>query len=111
MIKIFIDDVRDPSFIGWDISECKVFRTSNEAITFLLPVLQDADQNIKISFDHDLGFADDTTFIASLLEEAAFKGKIKCKISWLIHSMNPVGAKNLKSILEAMDRYIARSRS
>lgn len=105
-MRVFIDDVRDPNFVGWDISECKILRTSDEAIAFLLPILQDPTQDLEISFDHDLGIDDDSIIIGLRLEEEAYYGRIKCRISWKIHSMNPVGSRNLRFALEAMDSYI-----
>lgn len=109
-MNIFIDDVRDPSFVGWDISQTQVFRTADSAIAYLLPFLRDPGQIISISFDHDLGPSDDATIVALRLEEAAFYGEIKCSLAWQIHSMNPVGSRNLRLILESMDRYIAKAK-
>lgn len=109
IIRIFIDDIRNPDFIGWKASECKIFRDSPKAIQELILLIHE-DHDIEISFDHDLGECDDAMFVASFLEEQAFNGNIECNIQWQIHSMNPVGSQNLRRALESMDRYIERSK-
>lgn len=105
-IKIFIDDIRDPEFINWNANECHIARSSGYAIGFLTFLLDEKSNSIEISFDHDLGENDDAMSVARWLERKAYLGKIQCDIKWNIHSMNPIGATNLKAALTSMDMYI-----
>lgn len=64
-----------------------------------------------ISFDHDLGEVGGTGYdIAKWIEEKAFKGEIK-RMSWEIHSANPVGRENIRRAMESADRYWVKVKS
>lgn len=58
-----------------------------------------------ISFDHDLG---DNRFsgyiVAKYIEKYACFGKLS-RITWDIHSANPVGANNIKSAMISAERF------
>lgn len=61
-----------------------------------------------ISFDHDLGDLwiqrKGGYTVAKYIEKLAFEGKIK-RISWDIHSANPVGRDNIIRAMQSADRY------
>ena len=59
-----------------------------------------------ISFDHDLGDKTRLTgyHVAKMIERWAFRGHIR-RLTWNIHSANPVGAKRIKQAMENADRY------
>lgn len=101
--QLFIDDVRQPQKeIQWD--NVLIARSSNEAIDIVkekkyLPTL--------ISFDHDLGRTDTSMkFIHWLINEV-----LDNRIQWnknikiLIHSQNPVGRENIKSLWSSFELY------
>ena len=53
-----------------------------------------------ISFDHDLGENNKTGYdLACLIEELAFQ-KAMPKISWDVHSQNPIGADKIRAAME-----------
>jgi len=58
-----------------------------------------------ISFDHDLGVPIFTGYtVACVLENLAYHNKIK-RISWDIHSQNPVGRENIERAMRKADEY------
>ena len=90
--KLFIDDLRDPVTNDW-----KVARSSAEAkdivVEFGIPN--------EIAFDHDLG-GDDTSivFINWLINEMLDEDlKLPEGFKFSIHSMNPIGVENIKSLM------------
>ena len=60
----------------------------------------------EISLDHDLGIgvAGDGMDVAKLIEEQAFHGTLP-RLIWSVHSMNPVGAKNMTRALMNAEKY------
>lgn len=100
MIKLFIDDIRDPI----DTSSI-VVRDYDEAIAYM----QSNGCPDEISFDHDLGEADAKTGydVAKWLVEQDLNtnGKfIPGNFAYFVHSANPVGAANITGLL---DNYLA----
>ena len=101
-MKLFIDDERDPSFIGWDNSSL-IARTGEEAIDL---IMSNPDIDI-ISFDHDLGFGSlsGKEILDQLIDfelDTNNVGTIFGNKTILSHSMNPVGKRN---ILEKWNNY------
>ena len=93
--KLFIDDLRDPVTSDW-----KVARSSVEAkdivVEFGIPN--------EIAFDHDLG-GDDTSivFINWLINKMLDEDlKLPEGFKFSIHSMNPVGVENIKSLMTSV---------
>jgi len=100
MIKLFIDDIRDPV----DASSI-VVRDYDEAIAYL----QANGCPDEISFDHDLGEAEAKTGydVAKWMVEQDLNsnGKfIPTDFAYFVHSANPVGAANITGLL---DNYLA----
>lgn len=99
--SMFIDDERVP---GKDVSESVVIvRSSQEAIDFCTAV-KSLPKNIM--FDHDLG-GDDTSmrFIRWMIDELYRdepKYKLRTDFKFSVHSQNPVGAKNIKSLMDQL---------
>jgi hypothetical protein len=96
--KLFLDDEREPVAPWWYNGECKVARTFDEAealvMEFGIPEL--------ISFDHDLGDQVKTGhYFALWLITKEMDGELRFpdNFAYSIHSMNPVGARNIDSLL------------
>lgn len=96
MLKIWLDDERDPADpeiqrdFGANGDEVWV-KTAADAINML------SNGNVaSVSFDHDLGKMGAGTGydVAKYVEQNAFLGKIP-KFKWTVHSMNIVGRKNI----------------
>jgi len=92
--RLFIDDLREPVDASWTIA-----RSSAEAIAYF--VNQGCPD--EISFDHDLG-GDDTAMIVvkrlvdmDLDAAGQFIPSVFC---FSVHSANPVGAANIRSLLD-----------
>jgi hypothetical protein len=96
---LFLDDERDPPDDGQD---WVIARSSKEAM-----VLCRGGAPSFISFDHDLGDGDDAMVFAHWLVESDLDlpGFLPAGFSFFVHSQNPVGAANLKGLLE---RYLEK---
>lgn len=95
--RLFIDDLRDPVDSAWTIA-----RSSAEAITLLL----ERGCPDEISFDHDLGGDDTAMAVARRLIDLDLDANgafIPPNFRFWVHSANPVGAANLRALL---DRYL-----
>lgn len=93
---LFIDDERFPEFVGINYPVV-VARNSYDALRFV-----DAwGMPNQIWFDHDLGEKDTAmTFVRWLEGEVAYKGlKIPDDFTFAVHSMNPIGAENIRSAM------------
>lgn len=105
-IKLWLDDERDPSapniqnHFGAEGDEVWV-KTAAVAISYLRQ-----GNVISISLDHDLGPASAGTGmdVAKWIEEQAFHGKLP-RLSWSVHSMNPVGKKNMMRAMLRADEF------
>lgn len=92
-IYIYIDDMRQPLIPGalW-------VKSYDEAIVTLIDTtdLMDIDDFISlvVDFDHDLGERKTGYDIAKWLIDNRYIGKFR------IHSMNPVGANNIRQLLK-----------
>ena len=92
-IYIYIDDMRQPLIPGalW-------VKSYDEAIAALIDItdLMDIDDSVSlvVDFDHDLGERKTGYDIAKWLIEQSYIGKFR------IHSMNPVGANNIRQLLK-----------
>ena len=95
-MKIWLDDEREPPDKSWTWA-----KNSYEAFSAFF---ENPEKIEEISFDHDLGKDDTSIPVATYLEKLAYFG-IYAPIKWVIHSMNPVGRKNLQAILERADEY------
>ena len=90
--KLFIDDLRDPVTIDW-----KVARSSVEAkdivVEFGIPN--------EIAFDHDLGGEDTSIIFIHWLIDKILDEDLKLPegFRFSIHSMNPIGVENIKSLM------------
>lgn len=91
--SLFIDDLRDAPDSTWTVA-----RTSSGAIA----VIQDRGCPMTISFDHDLG-GDDTamTVVKRLIELDMDAGGsfIPHDFTFRVHSANPVGSENIRTLL------------
>ena len=99
-MKLFIDDERYPP---GEASNWQIVRSSAEAIAFI----QLRGVPAFISFDHDLGGEDTAmVFIRWLIEmDLDHPGSIPKNFAYDVHSQNPVGARNIRALL---DNYLSR---
>ena len=93
-IYIYIDDMRQPVNSDWIW-----VKTYREAINYLINLTDyldviDDPVDLTIDFDHDLGEEKSGYDIAKWLIENGEKGNFH------IHSMNPVGANNIRQLLK-----------
>lgn len=104
-MKLWLDDERDPTCekIQEKFGSCgdeHWVKNANDAIAYI-------SQNIveSISLDHDLGEnAGSGIEVANFIEEQAFLGKLE-RIEWRIHSMNPIGRKNMERALNNAEKF------
>ena len=94
-MKVWLDDERKMP-VGFDIH----LRTAAGAIEYLK-----TGKVTLISLDHDLGEEKGTGYeVAKFIEEAAFNQELT-RLSWEIHSANPVGRKNMEAALLNANLY------
>lgn len=96
-MKMFLDDERLPPS-NWTNYNFIVFRSVIEAKHFILETKCPS----FISFDHDLGENVETGYdFAKWLVDKDLdnNGFIPADFTFDVHSMNPVGAKNIKDLL------------
>lgn len=88
-IYIYIDDMRQPLIPGaiW-------VKSYDEAIAALTALSPNSIFPLVMDFDHDLGEGKTGYDIAKWLVEYNYFGKFR------IHSMNPVGANNIRQLLK-----------
>jgi hypothetical protein len=104
---LFLDDVRDPAWVYPQeaVDDWMVCRSYAEAVA----VIEDLGMPDRISFDHDLGPADDRTgydlahYLVSLDLDSGGRSWPD-QFEYQVHSANPVGAENIRGLL---DSYIA----
>ena len=93
--RLWLDDCR-PMPVGFDIH----VRAAAEAIQWIAK-----GDVTSVSLDHDLGdYEGDGYEVACHIEEMAAKGRLG-RLTWAIHSANPVGAARMRVALENADRY------
>jgi hypothetical protein len=98
--KLFLDDERFPKEEGWVIA-----RTSAEAID----MCQQRGLPQEITFDHDLGGADTSMVFLKWLTDALLDKQVSFPegFDYGIHSQNPVGARNIKGLMDTLIREFA----
>lgn len=104
-IHLWLDDERDPT----NPSTQTLFhstgkevwaKTAHEAISLL-----QTGEVTHISLDHDLGDNSESGMtVARYIEEAAFHGTLP-KLQWTVHSMNPIGKKNMETALNNANKF------
>jgi len=105
MIRIWLDDIRPmpEGFTHW----CK---TAPEAVSLLSTMIDwKVIKNAKvdhISFDHDLGQPEpyNGNYVARFIEQMAHDGELP-RLTWEIHSGNPVGRSNIKATMESANLF------
>lgn len=98
-MKLFLDDIRNPPDASWHVS-----RTARDAIKQLA-----TGKVTEISFDHDLGDTSEMNGndVASWIEWAVHEKKINLP-KWRVHSMNPVGKRNIEKTMASAERFANR---
>lgn len=94
--RLFLDDERYPPEGDW-----KIARSVEE---FILLVEHYGMPN-RISFDHDLA-GQDGIHAAKWLVEQIMDGRIDFgpEFTYTVHSMNPIGAENIRSYMDSFMR-------
>lgn len=89
--KLYLDDERIPKTKGWTIVR---------SVEEFIQVIQDKGVPEHISFDHDLGELEAGVLAPNGLDAAKWliENEIVPK-SFNVHSANPIGAKNIESLL------------
>jgi hypothetical protein len=97
--KMFLDDVRTPRMLYLEPSEWTHVKSFKEAVE----CVEKNGIPIEIRFDHDLGDGDYKTgadFARWLGEKIFYDGKkFPDGFTYEVHSMNPVGAENIRDIM------------
>ena len=109
-MKIWLDDERDPtdpkiqSLFG-SVGDEIWIKTARDAINLLK-----GKEVSFISLDHDLGIPSAGTGadVANWIEEQAYHKSIP-KLTWFVHSKNPIGNQNIRKALEKADEYWNRT--
>lgn len=102
-MKVWLDDVRDPPDNTWTH-----VKTASEAIL----LLRDKSPDV-ISLDHDLG---DSLCCGSGYDVALWiEAQVNIDNTYtppnvLVHSMNPVGSKNIHASITSIDRVLSSRR-
>lgn len=100
MIKIWLDDVRQPPDNTWNW-----VKDAPEAISFLNKWVPKLDEEIQISLDFDLGQIDEHGTGMDVAEYLVGLSSPRLRnMSVFIHSMNPVGAAQMRDVLR--DRMV-----
>lgn len=96
--KLFLDDERFPP---GNESEWVIVRSYDEAVV----VFEDRGGPTFMSFDHDLGLAETGYDVALYMvnRDLDNPGFITPDFAFEVHSMNPIGAKNIRGLLS---RYL-----
>lgn len=109
-IRIFLDDKRDPSFIGWDSlsSRDNTFIVTVRSYNEFIDAIRIYRYLIEaISFDHDLGTEKTGYDCVSWFEKQCyFHNQVPPRVL-MCHSMNPIGRNR---IIQAIQSIYSRER-
>lgn len=99
--KLFIDDERMPADVTYIVA-----RSSAEAIE----VLSKHGMPSEIAFDHDLGGTDTAMPVVHWLADRVVTGDLHFRLgfSYSVHSQNPIGAANIRGLLDALLQHFPR---
>lgn len=103
---LFLDDEREPSLhLLAQNNDVVVCRTYNEAVQ----MVRQRGTPVHICFDHDLGPDSETGYdFAKWLVDASLRIGSTTPIQFSVHSQNPVGAANIKSLLDNYNKHISQ---
>ena len=104
--KLLLDDIRVPPTdkdTGRVESGWRIARTAEQAINIVYSI----GLPNHIAFDHDLGDPEngDAMEFAKWLAEYCLYYKIKPSFTYDVHSMNPIGKKNIESYIENLKSF------
>jgi len=100
--RLFLDDLRDPCWVHGDTSWL-VCRSMDEAVD----AIRSLGWPSEISFDHDLGDGVPTGMDLArwLVEHDLDTGSMPEGFTYHVHSANPVGAANIRSLMDGYLRH------
>lgn len=102
--RLFIDDIRDPLKVYPGETDWVVCRDYDEAVA----AVNRRGWPVTVSFDHDLGESTDKTgydFAKWLVERDINQGDMPANFAYAVHSANPVGAANIRGLLDNYLRF------
>ena len=112
---MFIDDERNPADVTWSsntrYAKCEwvICRNAHEVNT----CVKHNGMPTYISFDHDLGENKETGYdIAKslILLDMDKKYKFPENFDFSVHSKNPIGAQNIKNLINGYFKFISESK-
>lgn len=99
-MKIYLDDIRDLPDETWTLA-----RTYQEAVQ----LVEQYGFPDEVSFDHDLGLMDypltGMDFAHFLIDLDLDSGSMPGHFSFKVHSANPTGAENIRSLMAGYMRF------
>ena len=98
MYKLFLDDIREPKTNGWVIA-----RSYDEFVR----IIKKRGIPYEISFDHDLGYSDEKTGYDCAKWLIGRKIDTR-KITINVHSANPVGALNIRLLIQNWNKFLTK---
>jgi hypothetical protein len=106
-VKLWLDDIRNPPDDSWLVA-----RTADAAIAHMKTAIAIGDPIYEASLDHDLGHCDACTGCNGYQSSCGCRCHLSGTfvVNWMategvwpvkvrVHSMNPVGAKNMQATL------------
>lgn len=102
-VKLFIDDLRQPPDDSWTVT-----RSYRETIDYILV----HGLPSTVSFDHDLGLEETGYDIAKWIVEKVLDKEVDMPddFAYNVHSANPVGKKNIESLLDNFAKYYTENK-
>jgi hypothetical protein len=111
MWKMFLDDERWPKEDGWRIVRCSFDAKM---------IVEEEGMPVEIAFDHDLGvsfndeegeyFDTSMRFIHWMIEQHYDHGLVIPEgFRYTVHSQNPIGAHNIKELMDGFLKDIGRA--
>ena len=103
---LFLDDEREPSlYLLVQHTDVVVCRTYYEAVQ----LVRQRGMPSHICFDHDLGPHSETGYdFAKWLVDNFMQSGRTDPIRFSVHSQNPVGALNIKTLLDNYNKHVAQ---
>ncbi len=99
---LFLDDERFPPGNEADWIIARTFDEASAVVSALgLPEI--------MSLDHDLGEGKSGYDFAHWLTEHVLDSDLDWNVEWRVHSMNPVGSRNIEALLRNFDQHRGRT--
>ena len=100
MMRIYLDDIRDPPKGRSELQYDAICRTAKAALALI-----DTGEVTYISFDHDLGGTLTGYDVAKRIEELTVIRPAFVPPRYDVHSANPAGADNIKAAMRSAHKH------